>query len=317
MSESSDPNGNALEQLIARFLRTVPEKWAEYDLAALSEIEELAIRLLTAAGMIERRMTIRLRLFGHPEVAEATITFTGEGGLAQAAESLLADLWDDWREIFEKRKASDLKDAPTSHCERIGKEQWRLTIDGASARNELGGDEIASTRMLDFVLKRGFFDGKPRLLPGGRISQRLPVNGRGALERMLRVGSATPRAGFDITNCPEVGEAVAKALAEQTKADQQPLPAQPTPPPKLDVEAWVDELRKQGHANPAALVAYMADKTKATVQDVGQHVHGDKDASDDAVRKNVARTNDLLTPLGSKLSFQFTRGHVYRYISPK
>jgi hypothetical protein len=34
--------------------------------------------------MIERRVTLRLRMVGHPVAVEATITMTGEGGLAQA-----------------------------------------------------------------------------------------------------------------------------------------------------------------------------------------------------------------------------------------
>jgi hypothetical protein len=102
MPESSDPVGDRLEQWVGRLLCTVPESWTEYDTAATTEIQERALYLLTAAGMIERRVTFRLRQSGHPVAVEATITCTGEGGFVQAMEYLLADMYNDWGKPFEK-----------------------------------------------------------------------------------------------------------------------------------------------------------------------------------------------------------------------
>jgi hypothetical protein len=215
MSESSAPVGDTLEQLIGQFLKTIPETWTEYDTVALSEMQERALYMLTAAGMIERRLTFRLLASGHPLAVEATITCTGEGGLIQAVEYLLADMWSDWREAFEKRNAGDLKDAPMFHCQRIDKEQWRLTADGVQARRDLGAGQ--SSMVFDFVLKRGFFNGQPRLLPNGRISQRLPVGGKGNLERIHRVRPDASPAGVNITNWPEGAQAFGAAFAELFK----------------------------------------------------------------------------------------------------
>jgi hypothetical protein len=93
---------------------------------------------------------------------------------------------------------------------------------------------------------------------------------------------------------------------------------QPPPPPRpIDYKAWGVALRKAGKRNPAALVEFMADKEEATAREIGEHVHGDKDASDDAIRMNVNRTNDALVELDSPLSFRFVSGYVYREISPK
>ncbi|MBM3998789.1 MAG: hypothetical protein FJ297_04455 [Planctomycetes bacterium] len=75
---------DSIQTNIVRFLRTIPETWIDHDPSALSEMQDRAVELLTAAGMIERRVTLRLRMAGHPLAVEATITMTGEAGLAQA-----------------------------------------------------------------------------------------------------------------------------------------------------------------------------------------------------------------------------------------
>ncbi|MFN4260813.1 MAG: hypothetical protein ACK4RK_16075 [Gemmataceae bacterium] len=224
MPEAHPPQGDTVESLVARFLVTVPETWTDHDPATLSELQERAVYLLTAAGMIERRVTLRLRIVRHPVAVEATITMTGEAGLAQAMEFVLKDIWNDWREAFEH-----LGDEPVSHCERIGNEQWRLTAEGVIARNDLDAGNAAT--VFDFVLRRGFFDGQPRLLPGGRISQRLPVGGRGALERMRRVSSDAGPPSMAIANWDAGAEAFAKVLAELQKKMQSAEEHVPVPNP--------------------------------------------------------------------------------------
>jgi hypothetical protein len=207
---------DALENVVEQLLRSVPETWAEFDLTASSASQEQALFLLTAAGMIERRVTLRLRMAGQPVTVEATITLTGETGLAQAMQFLLKDTWKDWREAFEKQLGSEPKDEPSFHCERVGNEQWRLTADGVLARSDLKKGNV--TTVLDFVLRRGLFDGQPRMMPDGRIGQRPPVAGRGLLERMNRVkGDAAPT-GMSITNWEDGAKVFAAAFAEINKA---------------------------------------------------------------------------------------------------
>lgn len=224
MSEST-----TLEQAVAHFLRTVPETWTDHDLSTLSELQERGVCLLSAAGMIERRVTLRLRVVGHPVAVEATITMTGEAGLAQAMEFVLKDLWNDWQEALEQHG-----DGTVSHCERIGNEQWRLTAEGVLARNDLDAGNAAM--VFDFVLRRGFFDGQPRLLPNGKISQRLPVRGVGKLERLTRVNANASSAGVSIANWDAGAEAFAKAFTELLKATQaaeEPASAPMTEHPSL------------------------------------------------------------------------------------
>ncbi len=221
---------DTIESLIGKILRSVPETWADVDPTALSSLQEQALSLLTAAGMIERRVMFRLRMAGQPVAVEATITLTGETGLAQAMQFLLKETWNDWREAFEKQQGADQKDEPSFHCERVGSEQWRLTTEGVVARGDLDNGNAAT--VIDFVLRRGFFDGHPRKLPDGRISQRLPVAGRGLLERMQRVRNDAGPTGVAIANWEAGAKAFAATIAEVMKV----MPAAPeaTPKPPAD-----------------------------------------------------------------------------------
>jgi hypothetical protein len=327
MSESGAPVGETLEQLVGRFLRTVPETWTEYDTAALSEMQEQALYLLTTAGMIERRVTFRLRLSGHPLAVEATITCTGEGGLIQALEYVLADTWNDWRETFEERKAGDLKDAPMFHCQRIGKEQWRLTADGVQARHELGAGQPSI--VFDFVLKRGFFNGQPHLLPDGRISQRLPVGGKGNLERMQKVRPDACPAEVNITNWHEGAQAFAVAFTEllKTRERQAAAPAKPAAPqpgernttpeaPADPVEATVKTLGKA--VRQIELVKFLASRENRSAElttvakDFYKRQRSDKQTLK-IVRRQAERARENLGRKGCPLQIHIS-GNVVRLI---
>jgi len=234
--DDEQPDEDPLEQAIRTLLRSVPETWAEYDPDGLTEPQARALSLLVAAGMVERRITFRLRLFGHPVAVEATITITGEYGAVEALKRLSAGVWEEWRDTYEKRRAGDLKEASAFHCERIGREQWRLTTEGIQARGDL---ETEAAVVFDFVLKRGFFDGEPRLMPDGRISQRLPVHGKGTLERMKLVKAGAPGAGpagVSVANWADGGKAFADVVAAKS-AEIQATAAPPAPAPAAKAEA--------------------------------------------------------------------------------
>jgi hypothetical protein len=269
MSESSDPFGGVLEELIARLLRTVPEIWTEYDWASLSEAQERAIFLLTAAAMLERRITFRLRMSGHPEAVQVRITFTGAGGFAEAMEPVLADLWNDWRELFEEHQASELKDARVFRCERIGREQWRLTAEGVIARKDLETGQ--SSTVFDFVLQRGFFDGHPRLMPDGRIRQQTPVPGKGALERMQRVRSEPGPAGVKITNWAEGAKAFEIVLDKLIKDRE----TQALAPPELPDLVTLDQAAAAAHQSKRTLERH---KTEGTLPQPVREGGGGKSA---------------------------------------
>ncbi len=261
----------SLELAVATILRSVPDTWTDYDANTLTATQEQAVLLLTAAGMIERRVTLRIRMAGQSVAMEGTLTFTGEHGFAQAVEPMIADAWHVWRESLTTTKDAERADAAAFLCERIGKEQWRLTAAGATARHDLA--EGNSSLVFDFVLKRGFFDGRPRLLPNGRISQRLPVAGNGRLERMQRIRADAEPAGVHIANWDAGAKAFAAAFAEFFKTHApHPPPVATTPPaaetpeeampsddrskgiPLAEAEVRVREwLKANAKANPAAI----------------------------------------------------------------
>ena len=51
----TDAEADLLKRAIAELLRTIPETWADFDLDRLTVIQDNALFLLTAAGMVERR----------------------------------------------------------------------------------------------------------------------------------------------------------------------------------------------------------------------------------------------------------------------
>ena len=213
MSKMIPTSEHDIEDWIGQYLRTIPESWVDLDPSSLSELQERAVYALVAAGMIERRLTLRLRAIGNPVAIEATIAMTGEGGLAQAMGFVLTNIWTEWHEAFERHRSGDLNDQPFSHCERVGYEQWRLTEQGVLARKDIESGNAG--RVFDSVLKRGFF-GSPRLLLDGKLMLRPPVAGNGSLVRSHKI-TGEIQASVNITNWPEGAKAFASALEEVFK----------------------------------------------------------------------------------------------------
>jgi hypothetical protein len=200
-----------LAPAIVGLLRRIPDTWQTYRPDDLSETQSQALFLLTAAGMVERCERLRLRMIDHPLVVKATVTATGEYGVVQAMEALAAGLWANWRDAYGQWKQGDTRDVAPFHFERLEPSEWRLTDQGVAARKSLADGE--QNVVFDFVLKRGFFDGQPRMI-NGRIFRREPVRGKGALVRMekLKGESAAPSA-VEIANWGKGAQAFAKAFA--------------------------------------------------------------------------------------------------------
>jgi len=98
------PDANTIDGAILALLRSVPEQWAELEYDGLTAIEQEALRLLTAAGMVERRFSIRLSLIGHPVRIEVTATATGEHGLVEAMDPVLRKAWDAWAKFYREHR---------------------------------------------------------------------------------------------------------------------------------------------------------------------------------------------------------------------
>jgi hypothetical protein len=79
----------------------------------------------------------------------------------------------------------------------------------------------------------------------------------------------------------------------------------------------VNELRKKGARTQAALVEYMILRESASFEDIAEHVHLDDLTSNEAIRKNVGRTNESLEAMGSTLRFRVASSIVFKDDPPE
>lgn len=208
-----------LEPAIAELLARIPDAWQAYRPDDLTEVQEQALFLLTAAGMVHRHEPLRMRMAGQSLVVDATLEAAGEYGLVDAMEHLAAQMWPDWRDGFRAWMDDQARQDSPFHCERLEPSEWRLTDQGVLARQDIAAGQ--SRQVFDFVLRQGFFDGRPRLLPDG-IAWREPVRGAGALVRMRKFQDEKVVAA--IAGVGEVGaagwETMARALCGMFEAMQ-------------------------------------------------------------------------------------------------
>ena len=203
VSDIAGGGGDLLEDAIVRVLRRAPERWSELDIDGLTAVEEDALRLVTAAAMVERRFSIRLSLIGHPVRIEVTATITGEHGLVQAMGPVLQKAWDAWKEFYLARRDAPEEDSPKVFCEKTGPEMWRLTQDGVLALQDLDGDRSRS--VLDFV---------QRLSP---VFHGAVVPGSGRAERLDAKQEPETPAKDEVTNLSEL-TGVMKEISEALQA---------------------------------------------------------------------------------------------------
>jgi hypothetical protein len=143
---------DALDRVVLDLLARLLLTWEPLDFDNLTAREQEALKLLTAAGMVERRLTFRLRLIGHSVSIEATIAATGEYGIMEALEPVAKAAWLAWAGDYLKGKVGTPQDQPTFLCERTGPEQARLTQEGQQAREDV---EAGNAQLvLDFVHRR-------------------------------------------------------------------------------------------------------------------------------------------------------------------
>ena len=92
------------------------------------------------------------------------------------------ETWAESQGAYRQWKNGDTANVPPMHCERLEPSEWRLTDQGVSARQDVGGGQ--ERRAQDFVLKSGIFKGRG------------PVMGKGALMKMdkARAEPAAPQA---------------------------------------------------------------------------------------------------------------------------
>ncbi|MCW5775866.1 MAG: hypothetical protein KIS87_05405 [Phycisphaeraceae bacterium] len=193
---------------VESLLRSIPERWADFDHDELSAAEQRAVFLLVAAGLVERRIGVRGEFAGQAPAIEFTVDATGEYGLVEAMESVVAETWTMWGQAFVAWKVSDAGASTPFRFTRTGLDRWRLTEQGVTARDDLGVDAPSPgaaafvgsrQRALEFVLRAGHQSNRP------------PVRGEGRLVEM-KSGDGQDRAPASPTrvalaNSPELAAA--------------------------------------------------------------------------------------------------------------
>jgi len=193
---------------VESLLRSIPERWTDFDHDELSAAEQRAVFLLVAAGLVERRIGVRGEFAGQVPAIECTIDATGEYGIVEALEPVAAEVWTVWGPAFAAWKAGDAAASTPFRFTRIGLDRWRLTEQGVIARDDLSVDApspgaaafIGSRqRALEFVLRTGHQADRP------------PVRGEGRLVEMKSGGGqarapASPTS-VSLANSPDLAAA--------------------------------------------------------------------------------------------------------------
>jgi hypothetical protein len=201
-----------LQPAIAELLRRIPDTWQIYRPDDLTETQSRALYLLVGASCVERRCRSRMRMVNHPVMVDFTFTVTGTHGLQEALEKLCAAMWTEWHDAHEEWNRGDTAGVSPVLAEQLEPSEWRLTPEGVQSRKQLDGDEQERAFVLDWVLRRGIFDGQPRLI-GGQWRQYGPVPGRGTLVRMEKVRVDAAVTGMvNVGNWGEGANAFAKAF---------------------------------------------------------------------------------------------------------
>jgi hypothetical protein len=154
---------------------------------------------------------------GVQQSLEATITATGEHGLVEAMEGVIAEAWSLWGQRFIAQRAEKDGPAPSVLCERTRNEELRLTEEGCIAVQDIKSGQ--QQRVLDFVMKTGFFGPSSPLATQNPLhftgSGRPPVRGYGRAER-LEIKETGPQQ-VSVTNLDEVAVPL-QALTQAVQA---------------------------------------------------------------------------------------------------
>lgn len=244
----SMPN-DLLAEAVAGLLARIPEKWEPVP-SDLSDHEKQALVALIAAGLVERRITFSIRLPGQQERAIIAIEITGEGGLAEAMEGALQELWLRWGKRWAELRGEV---GSPKHIIETKEDYWRLSSHGKIAKEDLESEDPLNRRCpIDFVLRRGFFDGAPKLMPDGRIVRREPVRGYGRLLRCQIENAPSGSLGVEVNNWQAGAEAFAKAFERFL----QNLGSSPAPSPASGQAEPAKEKKRRGRKADYAQVEY-------------------------------------------------------------
>lgn len=241
---------------IEALLRRIPDRWETVAVDRLTSAEHRVLRLLVGAGLVEHRATVRIEMAGQAEAFEATIAVTGEAGLLQAIEPILAETWVRWSGALSDWNRSTGAGGRPFRMTKAGGEEWRLTEHGVMARADLDvpldrrlSPGAAATvgsreRVIDFVLREGPLADRPVVPGSGQlVALRTVPSGDG-----VAPPPATAPMPINLANAGEIAAELREALLPMFEAVMRqgalgtPVPAAgPAAPPRG--MSWQEAMR--------------------------------------------------------------------------
>ncbi len=204
-----------------RLLSRVPKTWTA--VSELSHVENQGLGLLVTGGLVERRLSLRLRAVGDKRAVAIQFRFTGQAGLAQALEPALAEAWALWETAWNSGRKVYVEPVE-------GEGEWRLTDQGELAEKSRRGDRDDVRYLRDFLRTPGVpgvgeLPSQWRFVPG---AARFVVNGEGLAERVEVVNADSGPLSVRVENLGEIGgplsdiaHAVQEGLQRRAERKQQ------------------------------------------------------------------------------------------------
>lgn len=264
-------------EAIERLLRNAPEHWTRLDLDSFSAVEQRAVFLLEAAGLIEQRRRVTITIPGRVEGLEVFFESTGESGAGVALEAVVSELLDQSDSSTSGASAARSNGRPQFLVLPNGEPMWRLTAFGVMARGDLdieARNEFEATilgtrqRAISFVLRSGLLSYRPAVGGTGRVIELKPVP---TPARDLASSAVASSMAVHVVNSQEIATAVASAFA--TKLDRASDGTQFSAPVAQSADA--DELPPSLSGHDALIMRVLSKEDPhllLSIEDLGEKV---------------------------------------------
>lgn len=221
-----------MDRAILDLLCSLPAIWREHDVDALTGTQQEALRLLTEAGLVERRVWLTARMEGQPDEVDLTVVVSGEG-----VTPLI------WERVF--RAVPQWVDAEGRTHGRVTlagrRVQIRLSDQGELAKHDYEHQTPERpSAVVAFVRRLGFQAHRPPVTPTVRVESchvRAAAPGHAAPNSTIiaaaqaRTGDVTVNNVIQIDPAAVVAQVLAALAQQATAAPSQSPPDPATPGP--------------------------------------------------------------------------------------
>ncbi|MBL9030857.1 MAG: hypothetical protein JNM80_04010 [Phycisphaerae bacterium] len=211
-----------LDRAILDLLCSLRATWREHDADALTGTQHEALRLLTEAGLVERRVWLTARMEDQPDEVDLTVVVSGEGVTPRI-----------WERVF--RAVPQWLDAEGRTRARVtlaaSRVQIRLSDQGELARHDYEHQSPSKpSAVVAFVRRMGFHAHRPPVSPTVRVEScqvRAAAPGHAAPNATI-IAAAQARTGdVTVNNVIQIDPAAVVAQVLAALAQQAPAAAGP------------------------------------------------------------------------------------------